>query len=275
MKTTITTLFAICILCINGFAQNAHYLETSFESNDERSFWQLYKLGEEPSPFNLWNFENAVGHTGNYSMVHYYPVGATAETDDWFVSGEFNFAGGGNIDSIWTFYAGFGTPMGIDTVALYLIIGNQDPALASTQQLLHLFTDSAYQNDNTWRKISDINIPPTSGNSHLAFRYKTMNNWLDVKFDDLGFTINWPQAINEFSKNELGLKVFPNPSFGTVNLEWNNAEIATVTIVDLIGKTIVNTSAKEHFVINDLPKGMYFVNVRNQFGAATKKLILN
>lgn len=275
MKTTITILFAIRMICMNGFAQNAHHLETSFESNDERSSWQLYKLGAEPSPFNLWDFENSIGHTGAYTMVHYYPVGATAETDDWFVSGEFNFAGGGNIDSIWTLYAGFGTPMGIDTVALYLISGNQDPSLASTQQLLHLFTDSAYQNDNTWRKISNISIPPTSGNSYLAFRYKTMNNWLDVKFDDLGFTINWPQSINELSKNELGLKVFPNPSHGEVKLTWKSDEATSIEFVDLLGKLVLTSTAFNSFQTSEISKGIYFVTVQNQYGNSTKKLLVN
>lgn len=273
MKTTTTLILAFCLLSLNSFSQTSNSFETSFESQDERTAWEMYKLGEEDSPFNIWEFETVNGHTGDYAMVHYYPVGGSETTDDWIVSTELNLEGGGMIDSIWTYYSGFGMPFGIDTVGLYLITGDRDPSLATNQQLLYLFTDSTYQNDNTWRKFSEIEIPAISGTSYLAFRYKTVINWLDIRIDDLGFTINWPQNVDEISE-DIALNIFPNPANGVVFIEVGGDEPTQLEIIDLTGKIVWSEKVTGSVSINNLAKGLYVVKAQNTKGSSAKKLII-
>jgi len=73
----------------------------------------------------------------------------SAVTDDWFVSPPFNFSNGGKLDSISFWFGGFGIPALSDTVAIYLVQGSSDPALATSTTTLLDFRAGNYQNDNT------------------------------------------------------------------------------------------------------------------------------
>lgn len=248
-------------------AQDSTYY-SGFDTPEQEAGWEEFRLGGEQSPFYKWRITSITSHSPSSSLIHNYPVAATDTTDDWFVSPAFNFTEGGRVDSIWTKYSGFGTPMNIDTVALYLLVGDKDPAKASEQILLHLFSDSTYKNDNTWRRIDSIDIPNNSTNSYLAFRYTTKNNWLDVQFDDISVTIfneEDPHIGIATQENLLNYNLYPNPSSGNVHLSFGQPlERAEISVLNMQGRIV----SKQHVVQTNYadielqgPSGLYFVRI--------------
>ena len=162
---------------------NAQYY-TGFDSDSEQQGWNQYRFGEE-SDFYFWSLAQIGAVSDPNHLSHFYPVGGVDPTDNWYVSPMFDFSNGATIDSLYYNFSGFGTPIEGDTIALYVIEGSQDPSLASNQTILYNYTDSTYVNDGQWYYNSNIQIPVGSSTSYIAFRYRTVVNWLDVKFDNL------------------------------------------------------------------------------------------
>jgi len=195
-------------------AQTALPYYTAFDTPQQQQGWEVYRLGV--TPLATWVISNVQSYSAPGSIYHGYPVGGTEVTDDWFVSPGFDFSAGGSVDSVRSNFSGFGVPSLQDTVAIYLLSGAQDPALASSQILLFDFRGSNYQNDNVWRLTQDIAIPPVAGQSFLAFRYKTVSNWLDVRFDNLqlsGLGVSVAPA-----SVEARIAFHPNPTDGNVTV---------------------------------------------------------
>lgn len=100
------------------------------------------------------------------------------------------------------------------------------------------------------------------------------SEWMDVALSAVG--------TNEIS-NEVSLDLFPNPSNGTVTINYT-ANVNTdmnISIVNMIGETVYTTNGgntKGSFIKNldlsHLPKGVYMVNVNSGFGITTKKLVI-
>ena len=248
---------------------------TGWDSPTEISDWIEVRKGDQG--FYEWIYENNNPLSPDSVLMHYYPVGGNLPTDDWFVSPGFDFFGGGQIDTLWKNFGGFGLPMAGDTIALYLLNGSSDPDLA-TKTILYNFTDSVYQNDNVWRKDSSISIPPTSGSSYIAFRYYTTNNWLDVKFDNLTITgIPETTSIDEYEP-ELEISIFPNPSRTLVSISYDGFEtqdILNLNLLNASGQIVqtLNPNATTHNISN-LAKGLYFVVAQTEQHRIVKSLAI-
>lgn len=83
---------------------------------------------------------------------------------------------------------------------------------------------------------------------------------------------------NVLSVNENNLisklKIYPNPTFGKFNIEIQ--ENATVTLTDLLSKVIVANPVKSGnstIDISNYQAGMYLLNIANENGSVTKKII--
>lgn len=181
---------------------------TGFDNVTEQTNWVEYRKGFI-SQFEEWGYENSLAYSAPNCLIHYYPVGGTIAQDDWFVSPNFDITNGGTLDSLRYHFGGFGMPQAGDTVSVYLLNGSPDPDLATSTSVLVQFTGANYQNDNTWRLLSPIVLPAQVGNSYIAFRYKTINNWLDVRFDNVGISRVSGVGIGETTTQTI--HVYPNP----------------------------------------------------------------
>ena len=81
-------------------------------------------------------------------------------------------------------------------------------------------------------------------------------------------------ALKKALPKKLALSLVPNPATSTLTITGVNAtEVANVQIMDLTGKTIINTR-NTTLTISDLNAGMYLVNVTTTNGVSTiSKLI--
>lgn len=113
----------------------------------------------------------------------------------------------------------------------------------------------------SWNGIDYIYAISTSGEL-----YKGFYNWSSVPYLSIDTSSNYlcVAALEEMSKQETGIKVYPNPSNGqmTILLE-KSADNASYSIFDLEGK-IVKTgtlSGKKTAINTDLNSGMYFLMI--------------
>jgi hypothetical protein len=204
---------------------------TGFDNTAEQSGWQQFQKGAV-SGFEEWNYEASNAYSAPNALVHMYPVGGQDPTDNWFVSPAFNISAGGSLDSMRYYFSGFGTPQAGDTVGVYLLQGNADPDLATSAMMLHQFTGANYQNDYTWRLLAPIALSAQAGNSYLAIRYKTINNWLDVRFDNIAISRISLAGISETALADI--LVYPNPvSNQQVQVQFDAAQFQGSTL-DLV-----------------------------------------
>lgn len=66
--------------------------------------------------------------------------------------------------------------------------------------------------------------------------------------------------------------LYPNPSAGPVHVQLN--EYADVSVLDLNGVTVFETTASGTVTLNELPSGMYFVKCQSASGTFTEKLVV-
>ena len=129
-----------------------------------------------------------------------------------------------------------------------------------------------YSATSTTTTIPNINITgdviiSITGNSTASNR---------VLFDDLSWSCNTILAVDELEKESFA--IYPNPSNGTVKINFENANdkhdviIFSVSGQKVFEKEYNNTAAA---AVNNLQKGFYLVTVTKEGKSTTKKLIVN
>ncbi len=74
-------------------------------------------------------------------------------------------------------------------------------------------------------------------------------------------------------------RIYPNPSIDLINIELNNSENVTISIIDPIGQVIfkkhIEKKQIERINISDFSKGMYFIKIEGQTYSNIEKIIKN
>ena len=264
MRTSLLLMAFALLATFNNFAQTDLPYFTAFDNSSQTEGWQEYRLGAE-SEFYYWEISSASPFSAPSCLSHNYPVGGSELTDDWFVSPGFNLPDGGTIDSLRYAFSGFGVPQDGDTVAVYVLTGSQDPANATSMTMIMDFRGEDYASDNTWRILSDVSIPASNETTYLAFRYTTVVNWLDVRFDNLRISSNTTIAVDEKS-GFIELTVYPNPVSDIIFIESNhsNFEAKTVDVYDLGGKRVMSKrSVSDKINVSELDSGTYLMVIES------------
>ncbi len=131
----------------------------------------------------------------------------------------------------------------------------------------------AYANAGVYTVCLTVAIDSTCSNTYCdtlsAYRLNGAVKYLNVKPAPSTIT-----ALNKALPKKLTVSLVPNPATSTFTINGVNAnEIANVQIMDLAGKTLLNTR-NTTLTISDLNAGMYLVNVTTTNGVSTiSKLI--
>ena len=273
MKNTFL-LLAILLITLNSSELFAQTYKTGFDNSTEQEGWVEFRVGANDM-FYEWEYSSFNAYSAPNCISHNYPVGGSEVSDDWFVSPVFDFSEGGKIDSVWHNFAGFGLPMDGDTVAIYVLNGSADPDLATSKTMLYNYVDTNYANDNTWTLDTNISIPNLSGQSYIAFRYKTIVNWLDVKFDDIVITQNISTSVVPMNLDQSLVQIFPNPAIDFVSLKYSDdLSVNNISIVDMTGKKVRFFSKNEKTLnLIGLESGLYILRINTDQGILLKKMI--
>ena len=86
-----------------------------------------------------------------------------------------------------------------------------------------------------------------------------------------------PTSTNKIDQ-VYDLKVYPNPTTGSLNINLSKIEPNTsCSIYDQLGKQVKRFNFANTIALDDLPQGMYFLNMENEAGftyAKTKFVII-
>lgn len=249
-------------------AQTALPYTTGFDTEAQKAGWQQFKKGVTGTYH--WTYEDAGPYSAPTRLAHNYPVGGSDTTKDWYVSPAFNLPAGGRLDSLRYAFNGFGVPNEGDTVAIYLLKGNADPALASSRTLLYDFRGDDYVADNAWRKLDTISLPATSGSCYIAFYYRTVSNWLDVRFDNLGISGKQTTGIGGVSLRDSDVLLYPNPAETSLHLVTDR-HFNQTRIYDLGGKLLYHGPFRNTVSVAELPTGTYIIECSTVSGIQWKQ----
>ena len=127
----------------------------------------------------------------------------------------------------------------------------------------------------TFKDAPHVPFSPGIGTveSSTAYMDSTESMLRDFLFDDLktpGVGIN-----NILAKTDV--KLYPNPAKEMVTIEVNNGTKNVITLMDLSGKTIETIQSNKAFTninLTHLQSGIYFVNISNENGSVTQRLII-
>ena len=221
--------------------------------------WTAYQLGTNNPDDFPWNITVHNPYSQAFSMMHTCNTG-TAQANDWTVcKNSFSFATGGKIDSIRSWITGAQAPAAGDTIGIYLLTGNKDPNLASAAILLYDFRGSNFQTDS-WVKATNITIPPTTGISYIAFRYKTANNCINIFLDNMRLSGNAATGITPIFKAGEDFKTIPNPVVNNLTIQ-SKGSFETINIYDVTGRKMHTQSFQPTINIAILPQGTYILEL--------------
>ncbi|MCF6129251.1 T9SS type A sorting domain-containing protein [Flavobacterium sp. AS60] len=122
-------------------------------------------------------------------------------------------------------------------------------------------------------------VTPTSPYSNLGgfmFRQDLSNTTPTVIVDELRIDVTPNFTLGVKNNNITGLRVYPNPvSNGTLFIETAANAEKTVTVFDVLGKQVLNTTTSDNTVnVSALHTGVYIVNITEEGKTASRKLVI-
>ena len=156
----------------------------------------------------------------------------------------------------------FGAAASDDTVSLWVnpTVGAAQPAATITDS--HTGTDLVSISNFLLRQDSATETPSLS-----LDELRIGTTWDDVTDGTLGISQN---------NNIAGLKIYPNPvTNGTLFIETSANAEKTVTVFDVLGKQVLNTTTSNNTInVASLHTGVYIVNITEEGKTASRKLVI-
>ena len=93
----------------------------------------------------------------------------------------------------------------------------------------------------------------------------------------------WIDSVGIANQTFSGMKMYPNPASESVNITFSSEEgaNAVLSVMNLMGQTVYNMDVEVYegynmvtLPVNELPAGVYMVNIRSNKGTTTQKLIV-
>ena len=110
-----------------------------------------------------------------------------------------------------------------------------------------------YPTATQW-KHETISLAAYTG--EVLIRFRKICGWgNNLYIDNVG--IDQSTGIDAVASNEPGIKIYPNPTTGTIYL----SEQSNITLIDLSGKLLLEEKNTNQLDLSALPAGMYFLRV--------------
>ncbi len=223
------------------------------------NFWQTVDFG--PGSPNVQN-GNFIARTG---------AGVTtAVSNDWIISRGINLTAGATATI--EFYVAV-AQTGTTTPASYkLTVGTAQNAAAQTTVIFNAPTFS----NPTYQLRSHTYTVPATGVYYFGIQNATPANpagSLSLVLDN--FTITQTLSVDSIDANKF--TVYPNPATDLIAINSSDSTFNNVQVVDLNGR-IVKTATFENVSeanlnIASLSAGVYLLNISNESGTVTKKIV--
>lgn len=180
------------------------------------------------------------------------------------------------------------------SAALPVIFGNfeakaNDDYTAQINWSTTLETNNAYflleksVNGKDWQLLEKVF---SKGNTENLTNYETVdkNPYHNITYYrlvqvDLDGTLHYSSIVSvKFSSQELQLNAFPNPSNGNLTIVWNTEfdQEISIRLINSLQQTILSrkVSNESNISLDNLSKGIYFLEVRFRNTIETKKIVV-
>lgn len=194
------------------------------------------------------------------------------------------------VDGSKIIYAWMDTDPTLSEVNVYpdIYVKMFDVATATLGPKINLTAGTDYDAMNYWMYLADITFDKgsyyqvhiststlqTNSNNPVDHEYIT-----GVYLDETG---NLIASVNDLPL-DAAIAMYPNPTSGELNISFNNIAAGNynVSVYNTIGSLVLNQNMNVNGAVirtinlNDLPNGIYMVQVSNENGSTTKKVIKN
>ena len=121
---------------------------------------------------------------------------------------------------------------------------------------------------------ADLNL--TLLNLQIPYIYNGPTYGFAFEFTDTTLTT----GLVEMQIADVAVSLFPNPNTGSFTVLFDDASLlgAELNISNLLGDKIYEQrieSFRQQIMLNNLPKGLYLLNIYSETGKATRKIIIN
>ena len=165
-----------------------------------------------------------------------------------------------------------------------LIVKADDKIIAAGAAIpTFTYTTTGFKNSQNTSVITGTPTLSTTGNNLVAGAYPivinrstmTATNY-EFMMEDGTLTVNTTLTKPVFTSEVAGFNFFPNPASDFISIL--NADKATISIVDLYGKTVLSATCNSDTYIMDvsgLPIGIYVARIINNNEVKNKKFIIS
>ena len=133
---------------------------------------------------------------------------------------------------------------------------------------------SGVENPGTDYELFTFDLSAYDGQDIYIGIHCTTDDGLLLMIDDFLVTGDSTVGISDFTT--ASASIYPNPVADTffvdLSSKFNTSEVS-VSIVDLLGKTVMSFGAADSYSISSLSPGVYFVNINDGHYAATQKIV--
>lgn len=134
--------------------------------------------------------------------------------------------------------------------------------------------DIPYSILRTGNNVINLLMPSTSSPSvnHIMYDYISLEGNLTATL-----------SLNDFDKNDMGIKIFPNPASESIHVKIENENFNNVTlsVYNLLGKQVIKTTPVKSIsntytidIKNKLVSGMYIVKIDTEKGNYMSKVVV-
>lgn len=183
----------------------------------------------------------------------------------------------GSVNLIWDDYEGFSYST-VNVVRYTSSAGYV--TLASLSSSLHSYTDlAAPLSDPSLFYIITIDL---STAPCVATRAQNNNTVRSNRTDNALMAPGTPDAINENVAHIAYSHVYPNPTSNNITVEFEVSQSAdyTIQVIDAIGNVLHNENCgrvdlfyKKDINLDQIERGVYFINIQSKDGRISKRLI--
>lgn len=119
-----------------------------------------------------------------------------------------------------------------------------------------------------------VNCTPSNNTTNRSTGGPYTQAVSNLEEDD--YQIFLPTLIEKIEKFNPTIKIYPNPALTYLQVESPSAKIETIEVLDITGKLIKQFKIKsaEYLIdVEDLPKGIYIINIATKLSQSSHKMI--
>lgn len=268
MKKTLllASLFVGSVFTMN--AQTTVWSE-DFEAED-LSAWTLIDVDGDGFNWGDMFFvpdENEVPSTAT-GLVSRSWQGSPLTPNNWAISPAIDLTEvSGTIDLEWKVETAKNPLWNSEKYSVYVATSND---MADLEASAVSFTETYSGNGN--QQTKNLDLSSFAGQTiYIAFRHYDCTDMDYIVIDDLLITASTASIDTTLAGS---FSVYPNPAKDVLNIANSiGAEINTVTVSDINGRTVKQFGSVSQINISDLNAGVYFVNISSNEGSLTKKVV--